>query len=347
MSKLTANKIDECLTRYETLVGLIEDQAEDADDPIKPSDDKLDKVLAEYLNLMVLAKSYKKEAKVTDADFNKEDSEYEYNDTWLKIQKENYMKFTKRFTVKKVDTPEEKVSNVPSLNQSSIERRKRGFKQERTEIEDSVKKVDDILSPINDGDLNQGRANSLHSTLTQIETRILEMKQPFEDYLNLLVEQEASTQESEHWNFTSTERAKINSLRDVIGKKVKVPEANSSIQVPLATRPKVVDLKKSEPPKFKGDILEFPEFKRKWKALVSNAGLPEESEVDKLKDSVTKEGRDLLYGVTNMEEAWKRLDKKFGDPRLISNQLKNDLKNVKNDGRTDAEKIKNQACRHN
>ena len=122
---------------------------------------------------------------------------------------------------------------------------------------------------------------------------------------------------------------------------MKVPEANSSIQVPLATRPKVVDLKKSEPPKFKGDILEFPEFKRKWKALVSNAGLPDQSEVDKLKDSVTKEGRDLLYGVTNMEEAWKRLDKKFGDPRLISNQLKNDLKNVKADGRTDAEKIKN------
>ena len=130
------------------------------------------------------------------------------------------------------------------------------------------------------------------------------MKQPFEDYLYLLVEQDASTQESEHWNFTSTERAKINSLRDVIGKKEKVPEANSSIQVPLATRPKVVDLKKSEPPKFKGDILEFPEFKRKWKGLVSNAGLPEESEVDKLKDSVTKEGRE-----TNMEEAWKKLDK--------------------------------------
>ena len=82
-------------------------------------------------------------------------------------------------------------------------------------------------------------------------------------------------------------------------------------------------------------------FKMKWKALVSNAGLPDQSEVDKLKDSVTKEGRDLLYGVTNMEEAWKRLDKKFGDPRLISNQLKNDLKNVKADGRTDAEKIKN------
>ena len=120
MSKLTANKIDECLTRYETLVGLIEDQAEDADDPIKPSDDKLDKVLAEYLNLMVLAKSYKKEAKVTDADFNKEDSEYEYNDTWLKIQKENYMKFTKRFTVKKADFTEEKVSDAVPLNQAII-----------------------------------------------------------------------------------------------------------------------------------------------------------------------------------------------------------------------------------
>ena len=86
MSKLTANKIDECLTRYETLVGLIEDQAEDADDPITPSDDELKEVKSEYLNLMALAKLYRKEAKVSDADFNKEDSDFEYNDTWLKIQ---------------------------------------------------------------------------------------------------------------------------------------------------------------------------------------------------------------------------------------------------------------------
>ena len=55
---------------------------------------------------------------------------------------------------------------------------------------------------------------------------------------------------------------------------MKVPEPNFNIQVPQAIQQRVVDLKKSEPPKFKGDILEFPEFKRKWKALVSNAGLP-------------------------------------------------------------------------
>ena len=227
MSKLTANKIDECSTKYETLVGIIEGQAEDADDPIMPSDDELKEVKSEYLNLMVLAKLYKKEAKVSDADFNKDDGDFEYNDAWLKIQKENYMKFTKRFTVKKADTTEEKVGVAVPLNQAIIDRRKRGFKQMRTEIEDSVKKVDDILSPLKDGDLNQGRANSLHCTLTQIETRILEMRQPFEDYLNLLVEQEASSQESEHWNFTSTERAKINSLRDVIGKKSKSSRGNS------------------------------------------------------------------------------------------------------------------------
>ena len=204
-----------------------------------------------------------------------------------------------------------------------------------------VKKVDDVLSPLNDGDLTQNRANTLLSTLTQIETRILEMKQPFEDYLNLLVEQEASSQESEHWNFTSTERAKINSLRDVIGKKVKVPEATPNIQVPQFSQRKEVDLKKSEPPKFNGNVIEFPEFKRKWKALVSKAGLPEESEVDKLKDAVTKEGKDTLFGTTNMDEAWKRLDKIFGDPRIISSKLKTDLKNVKGEGKTDAEKIKN------
>ena len=118
MSKSTANKIVECSAKYNGLVGFIEDNAEDADNPVMPSDEELKEVKTEYLNLLALASLYKKEAKVTDADFNKEDSEYEYNDAWLKIQKENYMKFTKRFTVKKADFTEEKVSDAVPLNKS-------------------------------------------------------------------------------------------------------------------------------------------------------------------------------------------------------------------------------------
>ena len=114
MSKSTANRIVECSAKYLGMVGVIEGDAEDADDPVMPSESDLKDVYAEYLNLLALASLYRKEAKVTDADFNKEDSEYEYNDTWLKIQKENYMKFRKRFTVKKVDTTEEKVSGAVS-----------------------------------------------------------------------------------------------------------------------------------------------------------------------------------------------------------------------------------------
>ena len=108
MSKSTANKIVECSSNYDTLVGLIEEQAENADDSIMPSDDELKEVKSEYLKLMALAKLYRREANVPDADFNKEDSDFEYNDAWLQIQKENYKKFTKRFTVKKVDTTEER-----------------------------------------------------------------------------------------------------------------------------------------------------------------------------------------------------------------------------------------------
>ena len=128
MSKSTANKIVECSSNYDTLVGLIEEQAENADDSIMPSDDELKEVKSEYLKLMALAKLYRKEANVPDADFNKEDSDFEYNDTWLEIQKENYSKFRKRFTVKKADFTEEKVSDVVPLNQSIIERKKSDFK---------------------------------------------------------------------------------------------------------------------------------------------------------------------------------------------------------------------------
>ena len=64
-----------------------------------------------------------------------------------------------------------------------------------------------------------------------------------------------------------------------------------------------VHLEKTKPPKFNGDDLEFGEFKRKWDAQVHKANLPEESELDKLKDAVPKDAKDQLYGVEKLDEA--------------------------------------------
>jgi len=90
-----------------------------------------------------------------------------------------------------------------------------------------------------------------------------------------------------------------------------------STPITVPKRNEQVFLEKTKPPRFDGSELEFPEFQRKWKAQVNKAGLPEETELDKLRDSLLKQGKDMLYGVTTLEEAWKILGHRFGKKDLI------------------------------
>ena len=89
-----------------------------------------------------------------------------------------------------------------------------------------------------------------------------------------------------------------------------------------------VHLKKVDPPNFSGNEIDFPEFQRKWKAIVQPANLPEEAELDRLRDSLTKDIRDMLTGIKTLNKAWQILEKRFGDKELIATSLKNQLKNL-------------------
>ena len=64
-----------------------------------------------------------------------------------------------------------------------------------------------------------------------------------------------------------------------------------------------VHLEKSKPPKFRGDVVDYPEFKRKWLSIVSKANLPQESEIDKLRDSIPADAKEQLYGVKTIAKA--------------------------------------------
>ena len=100
-----------------------------------------------------------------------------------------------------------------------------------------------------------------------------------------------------------------------------------------------VFLEKTKPPRFDGSELDFPEFQRKWKAQVNKAGLPVESELDKLRDAVPKQAKDMLFGVTCLDEAWKILSHRFGNKDLISKKLKEQLKSVTCEGKNDPERL--------
>ena len=118
----------------------------------------------------------------------------------------------------------------------------------------------------------------------------------------------------------------------------KVKDTASPISAGSTVTEKKLDhtyLKKIEPPTFKGDIVEYADFVRKWKAQVGKAGLSSESELDRLRDNVPLQASKALYGETTMNGAWDILNKLYGDKDLITNKLKIQLKNIKPKGKTD------------
>ena len=71
--------------------------------------------------------------------------------------------------------------------------------------------------------------------------------------------------------------------------------------------------KKQDPPKFKGDCLDYLEFKKKSISQVSSHSPPAEFEIDLLKRNLPEEGKKKLYEVETMNTAWRLLDNLYGD----------------------------------
>ena len=94
-----------------------------------------------------------------------------------------------------------------------------------------------------------------------------------------------------------------------------------------------------DPPTFSGKEIDFPEFERKWLAIVVPANLPQEAEIDRLREALPKEAKEMLTGISKTEKAWDILKKRYGDKDLIATMLKNELKGLSLTAKTDHEKI--------
>ena len=92
------------------------------------------------------------------------------------------------------------------------------------------------------------------------------------------------------------------------------------------TKPKV-KVKALEPPKFDGNIRDYPSFKSDFKRLV-NSSFGEDPYA--LKQCLSGEALKCVLGVENdYHEMFKRLDEKFGNDRKIVDVVVNDLKALK------------------
>ena len=251
------------------------------------------------------------------------------NSKWSKSQLAKYLEISEAIEDKIEESQNATDVNIcetgDSVQIDSVE-----FTSLKTSLSESVssfvKEVNDLL------EVSQPAAIAMEGLSTRIRARV--------DQLRLDSRQLESTDRQAVIGLCDQFSAQLDSALFQICKKVKRDTAGDSSSVVISKgMEEKVYLEKSKPPKFKGDIIEYPEFKRKWENIVSKAKLPEEAEIERLKENIPQEARDLLYAVTTMVKAWEILEKRYGDKTLIAKKLKSQLKSVQLEGKTDPEKV--------
>ena len=76
-------------------------------------------------------------------------------------------------------------------------------------------------------------------------------------------------------------------------------------------------------------MLEYYIFKQKWKVEVQPSLLPEQAELNYLKESIPNDAKDRLYEVSSLNEAWKKLDLLYGQSMEICSKLKKEMDDIR------------------
>ena len=349
MNRGPGKKLVQTATKFETLTKLVTR----ACDPVKPT---LEKSLAKnknnlddtFIELCHDHKLYKND--VNDATFNDkkdvDEDKFPYNDTWLEGIEDKYCEL--------VDKSDDKLEVLAKAADQSVQEAKPDMtavqeagelkirkllesqiESEQKSITDSITLTSNSVSAMPNKSIgttqSQAIRGSLHDVTARMDGRLQNLT---EQILRLLDDSEASIFQTELVEFTSMQRARIDSIEVAIFTKIK-EEVTLSSGSSRHSGSGHTYLKKQDPPKFAGDILQFPEFKRRWASQVSCEKLEELSELDRLRDNIPESAKKMLVGEKSLESAWKILTKMYGNKTMLANKLKAKLKGVSGSGKQD------------
>ena len=326
-------------------------------DPVKPSlekslsknRDNLDKVFQELFHDF---NCYKMDVN-DDDEFNGVDEnekvKYEHNDAWMEKIEEEYFALIDKSDDKleilakqKSDQSEQEAKPdlmEPKFVAEELKLRKLfegQMKSEKQAITDSITLNSTTVSALASNSIGSSQGQAFRGSLHDISSRMDDKLQKlYEQLLKLLRDEEVETFQTEFLEFINMQRARIDSIEMAIVAKTKEAPVAAFAGRSGHSGSGHTYLKKVEPPKFSGDLLDFPEFKRRWHANVTRENLEEESELDRLRDNIPDTAKKMLIGEKSLESAWKILTKLYGNKTMIANKLKGKLKNIKSSGDED------------
>ena len=299
---------------------------------------------------------------VNDPKFNEKDEHgadlYVQNDEWLKSVKDEYFDLVEKSDEKleELDNqvaakntaeskPDAKVeADIKAVQEDKVKRLyDNQLKSEQKAVHDSVTLIANTVSNLQDSSISSAQAQGYRNSLLDISTRIgAGLPKLAEDLIKISDVSEVTGIQTQLSEFTSLERARVDSLEMALVTKIKddvVAAARSSGHSGHSH----TYLKKQDPPQFNGDILDYPEFVRRWGSQVHSEKLEEQSELDRLRDNIPNDAKKMLTGEKSLVGAWKILTKLYGNKTMLANKLKAKLKNIKISGREDHDIVINLA----
>ena len=289
MNRGPGKKLVQTASKFETIAKLVTK----ACDPVKPSlvkslernRNNLDET---YIELCHDHKLYKND--VDDASFNdlddQDEAKFTYNDTWLTVLEDQYCDL--------VDKSDDKLEELAKAADQTVQEAKPDMtavnvageqkvrmmlegqiESEKKSIKDSITLTSTTVSAMPNKSIGTGQSQGIRGSLHDVTSRMDGRLQNLTDQiLPLLSDTELAIYRSEMLEFNSMQRARIDSIEVAIFSKIKddVP-VYSSAGSSRHSGSGHTYLKKQDPPKFSGDILDYPEFKRRWASQVSSGKL--------------------------------------------------------------------------
>ena len=343
------NSVLECYAKFEAVKELLEDDiSEDS-----PSKSEFTNVSTNhpvfkdlYLQVRVSQQKYKCKfvpGQVTEAEFNSPGSSYRYNDTWLLELKQTFKKVNKDVVnfldnwAQPVDQNNEEKIKVAVVEEISriVEKINLECFHVSSTLDSTFKKLYSVTE-INPNQ-SQVYTNLQQQLVTVIDQNVPSLFYALAQLDGAQGHEDVKKAQTQFSAFENKEKARLYELIQLIAEKT----AFVSSPVSHVSSPKFesIHLKKVDPPCFSGLEIDFPDFYRKWNAIVGPANLPAEAEIDRLRDSLPNNVKEMLVGVTTVIKAWDILNKRFGDKELIATKLKAELKSLKFSEKLDYERV--------
>ena len=189
-----------------------------------------------------------------------------------------------------------------------------------------IEKFDDVQDNFEDETKNSTVAslNDASRKLEGLMKKLGDFEMLLREFFSIPDIDEADFDEHENWQ--TTQQVLIETLQTAVLDKL--DEKRGSEKKEKKSEYSTF-FKKQDPPKFKGDCLDYLDWKKRWESQVNSHKPPADFEIDLLKRNIPEQGKMKLFGVESLPMAWNLLDKLYGDKKLICQKLKNKLKTLK------------------